>query len=258
MAKHTNTLTKLGLLLLAIAALSYQATGKANAQDLIADLSSHRVDITTGFTGADLLLFGSVDDDGDIVVTVSGPRESITVRRKERVAGIWMNTRSMQFNAAPNFYAVAASRPLEEIAALEVLQRQQIGADHLRLRATSRGEKLLPEDENTFRTALVRRKQAQGLYASEPGQVTLIAGKLFRTQVHFPANLATGTYTAVVYLIRGGRVVHAQTTPLLVEKVGVGAEVYTFAHERSAIYGLVAILIAVAAGWLAAAVFRKV
>lgn len=258
MARRMNKLAKLGVLLLAALILSYEATDTANAQDLIADLSSHRVDITTGFTGADLLLFGSVDDDGDIVVTVSGPREVITVRRKERVAGIWMNTRSMQFKSAPNFYAVAATRPLEEIAPPEVLERQQIGANHLRLRATSSGDKLQPNDEKTFRTALVRRKQIQGLYAREPGQVTIIAGKLFRTQVHFPANLATGTYTAVVYLIRGGRVVHAQTTPLLVEKVGVGAEVYTFAHERSAIYGLVAILIAVAAGWLAAAVFRKV
>lgn len=253
-----NRFTKTGILLLIAVVMSFGAPGRTNAQDLIADLSSHRVDITTGFTGADLLLFGSVDDEGDIVVTVSGPRESITVRRKERVAGIWMNTRSMQFNSAPNFYAVAATRPLDEIAPLEVLERQQIGASHLRLRAAAESGKLLPGDENTFRTALIRRKQAQGLYASEPGQITTIAGKLFRTQIHFPANLATGTYTAVVYLIRGGRVVHAQTTPLLVEKVGVGAEVYTFAHQRSAIYGLVAILIAVAAGWLAAAVFRKV
>ena len=241
-----------------IMALLFLASGKANAQDLIADLSSHRVDITTGFTGADLLLFGSVDDDGDIVITVSGPREAVTVRRKQRVAGIWMNTRSVDFTSAPNFYAVASNRPLEEIAAPEVLARQQIGANNLRLLAARDGKSITPEDEATFRKALIRRKQVQGLYASEPGIVTVIAGRLFRTQVHFPANLATGTYTAVVYLIRNGRVVHAQTTPLLVEKVGVGAEVYDFAHKSSATYGLAAILIAVAAGWLAAAVFRKV
>mgnify|MGYP000094274973 FL=1 len=241
-----------------IIALLFLAGEKVNAQDLIADLSSHRVDITTGFTGADLLLFGSVDDDGDIVITVSGPRESITVRRKQRVAGIWMNTRSVEFKSAPNFYTVASNRPLEKIAAPEVLARQQIGADNLRLLAARGEQSVPPEDEATFRKALIRRKQVQGLYASEPGRVTVIAGKLFRTQVHFPANLATGTYTAVVYLIRDGRVVHAQTTPLLVEKVGIGAEVYDFAHKSSATYGLAAILIAVAAGWLAAAVFRKV
>ena len=253
-----NRLPEIAILLIAAVTLIFEPAGKASARDLIADLSSYRVDITTGFTGAGLLLFGAVEEEGDIVVTVSGPRESITVRRKERVAGIWMNTRSMHFNSAPNFYAVAATRPLEEIAPPEVLARQQIGVNHLRLRADTTDKKFLPEEEDIFRAALVRQKQTQGLYAREPGQVTIIAGRLFRTRVHFPANLATGAYTAAVYLIRKGRVVHAQTTPLLVQKVGVGAEVYTFAHERSALYGLVAVFIAIAAGWLAAIVFRKV
>ena len=253
-----NRLPEIAILLIAAVTVIFEPAGKASARDLIADLSSHRVDITTGFTGADLLLFGAVEDEGDIVVTVSGPREPITVRRKNRVAGIWMNTRSIQFNNAPNFYAVATTRPLQEIAPPEVLARQQIGVRNLALRAETTGKKFLSEEEDVYRAALVRQKQAQGLYAREPGQVTTIARRLFRTQVHFPANLATGTYTAVVYLIREGRVIHAQTTPLLVQKVGVGAEVYTFAHERSAVYGLVAVLIAVAAGWLAAIVFRKV
>ncbi|WP_193182190.1 TIGR02186 family protein [Nisaea sediminum] len=243
---------------LAIIALALICSGSARAQDLIADLSSHRVDITTGFTGADLLLFGSVDDTGDIVVTVTGPKENITVRRKDRVAGIWMNTKSIQFTGAPNFYAVASSRPLEEIAPPEVLARQEIGANHLRLKVADGHDSRAREEVAEFRKALIRRKKAQGLYAQTPGDVTVIASKLFRTQVHFPATLATGIYTAVVYLIRDGRVVHAQTTPLVVEKVGIGAEVYTFAHTRSAIYGLAAIIIAVVAGWLAAAVFRKV
>lgn len=242
----------------AIAVLALISCGSARAQDLIADLSSHRVDITTGFTGADLLLFGSVDDTGDIVVTVTGPKETVTVRRKNRVAGIWMNTNSIEFAGAPNFYAVASSRPLDEIAPPEVLARQEIGADHLRLKAADGYESRAREEVAEFRKALIRRKRAQGLYAQTPGDVTVIASKLFRTQVHFPATLATGIYTAVVYLIRDGRVVHAQTTPLVVEKVGIGAEVYTFAHTRSATYGLAAIVIAIVAGWLAAAVFRKV
>jgi len=200
-----------------------------------------------------------------LLTTASGQKMGKTEKgavwlNKDRLSpyDYWQFWRSVLFDNAPNFYAFATSRPLDEIARPEVLARQQIGADHLRLRPAANSDKLLPQDEATFRSALVRRKQVQGLYASAPGQVTVIAGQLFRTQVHFPATLATGPYTAVVYLIRGGRIVHAQTTPLLVEKVGIGAEVYTFAHRQSAIYGLAAILIAVAAGWLAAAVFRKV
>jgi hypothetical protein len=52
-------------------------------------------------------------------------------------------------------------------------------------------------------------------------------------------------------------VVSAEITPLVISKVGVGAEVYHFAHDYSALYGLAAILIAVIAGWAAGLAFRK-
>lgn len=247
----------LGLLLLALAG-AFGLGGPARAQDLIADLSRHHVDITAGFTGTNLLLFGAVDDRGDIVVTVTGPAHPVTVRRKARVAGVWVNTKSVEFQNAPNFYAVASSRPLAEIAPPEVLARQRIGAENLVLRAADRHRRESAEEIAAFRASLIRRMQARGLYTTVAGDVTVISGKLFRTEVHFPANMATGAYTAVVYLVRDGRVVQAQTTPLLVEKVGVGAAIYDFAHRQSATYGLASILFAVAAGWLAAAIFRKV
>ena len=43
-------------------------TGAARAESLVADLSSHLVAITTGFTGTDLLLFGAMDAEGDVVM----------------------------------------------------------------------------------------------------------------------------------------------------------------------------------------------
>jgi hypothetical protein len=52
-------------------------------------------------------------------------------------------------------------------------------------------------------------------------------------------------------------VIGAQTTPMFVNKVGVGADIYEFAHDRAAIYGLLAVLVAVLAGWAAGAVFRR-
>ena len=230
----------------------------ARAQDLIADLSSHLVSITTDFTGAQLLLFGAVEGEGDIVVVVTGPMEEVTVRHKERVAGIWVNADSMTFTGVPNFYAVASSQPLDKIASPEVRRRQQIGAENLDLLPIARDRGAPPERIRAFREALIRAKQQQRLFTSKAGAVTVISKRLFRSQISFPSNLATGPYTAVVYLIRDGEAVHAQTTPLLVEKSGFGAEITRFAHRQSAVYGIVAILVAVAAGWIAAAVFRKV
>ncbi|MCR9071772.1 MAG: TIGR02186 family protein [Alphaproteobacteria bacterium] len=225
-------------------------------QDLVADLSDHLVAITTGFTGADVLLFGAVEGEGEIVVTVTGPRGDVTVRRKERVVGVWANVEAVTFANVPAFYAVAATKPLESVATPDIRQRQQIGIENVAM---------VPDDAAidaataaAFRAGLIRNKRAAGLYADDVLPVTVLSNRLFRTRIHLPANVAIGTYTVAVYYLRDGSAVHAQTTPLVVSKTGIGADIFLFAHTNSAAYGVLAIIIAVAAGWLAAWIGRKV
>ncbi|HVI53252.1 MAG TPA: TIGR02186 family protein [Candidatus Sulfotelmatobacter sp.] len=221
---------------------------------LVADLSNHLLAITTGFAGASVLLFGAVEDDGDVVVVVRGPAEPEVIRRKERFLGIWINKAQAVVNDAPVYYRVASTKPLDEIAAAAVLDRQQIGLDHLKL--TVRRKDKAVEDQD-YRAALLRLKAKAGLYGAETGQVAVMAGRLFRTEMDFPANVPTGTYQVEVYLFKSGEVVTAQTTPLIVGKIGIGAEVFDFANRQAALYGLMAVILAVAAGWLAAVAFRK-
>ena len=221
---------------------------------LIADLSKHLVAITTGFTGADVLLFGSIDGEGDIAVVVRGPSEEVVVRRKQRMAGIWVNGRNLTFRRVPAFYAVAATREITDFAPDSVLSRHQIGAEHLRFGQPRRAE---DTEIREFRDALLRNKRTAGLYPDATGRVSVLSDRLFRTLVTFPANVPTGTYSVEVFLIRDGAVVGAQTTPLVVSKVGTEAEIFDFAHDQAALYGIVAIVIALVAGWLAGAIFRK-
>ena len=84
-----------------------------------------------------------------------------------------------------------------------------------------------------------------------------LGDRLFRTHVHFPANIPTGQYTVSALLFRDGQVAAAQTTPLIVSKIGPAAEIFAFAHNSAAAYGLLAIAIAIFSGWLAAVVFRR-
>lgn len=227
--------------------------GRAWAQDLVADLSEHLVAITTGFAGADVLLFGAVDEPGDVVVVVRGPARPETVRRKQRAAGIWVNTGEAEMLGAPAFYRVAASRPLGDIVLPAVRQRHEIGIDVLQVSIV--GGDSAPAAE--FRAALIRLMQGKGLYGREVLPVTFLGQRLFHTRVHFPANVPVGTYSVEVYLLRDGEVVSAQTTPLIISKVGLGAEVYDFAQRRAVLYGIVAVLVAVVAGWLAATILKR-
>lgn len=239
---------------LAVAAMMVTATG-ARAQQLVADLSSHLIAITTGFTGTEVVLFGSTDGPADVAVVVTGPRTTATVRRKARVAGIWMNLDKAVFEQVPSYYVVATNRPLEQFVPVPVLERHQIGLPHLRLESRAQPTAGTLAD---YRAALIRTKQRAGLYGVTLGQVTFLGARLFRTNIYFPANVPTGLYNVEVFLIRDGDVLSAQTTPLVVSKVGFSAEVFEFARSQPFSYGLAAVLGALAAGWLAGSVFRRV
>ncbi|MEQ9639740.1 MAG: TIGR02186 family protein [Alphaproteobacteria bacterium] len=241
-------------LVLMLAAAALVLTRPASAQPLVADLSDHLIAVTAGFSGTDVLLFGATDGAGDVVVVVQGPEERLTVRRKDRVVGIWLNQDSMSYERVPSLYFVASNRPLAEIAPKTGLARHRIGVDHILLRPVERDTAAA---EAAFAAALIRNKQAQGLYSHAPGQVVFLGGQLFRADVSFPANVPTGSYSVTVYLFREGRLVGAQSTPLVVSKIGIGARIYDFAQQQSALYGIAAILMALAAGWLAGAVFRR-
>ncbi len=240
------------LLLSPPSAVSAQAKDEST---LVADLSESLIAITTGFSGTDVLLFGTTNGIGDVVVVVRGPVDLVTVRRKERVAGIWINTSSLIFDGVPGYYRLAASREVNTLLDDEIRNTFQIGVENI---ATAPLDTLTPEEEKQFFDALIRNKKREGLYGSESGVVSFLGKRLFRTRISLPANVPTGQYTVEVFLVVDGKVVNRTTTPLQVLKSGFEEQVYTFAHERSALYGLIAIAIALVAGWFAGFVFRKV
>ncbi len=224
------------------------------AQSIVADLSDHLVEVTTGFSGAELLLFGAVEAGGEVVVLVRGPSEVVTVRKKQRIAGVWINRETKDFVGVPSYYSVASTMDLDKLATEEVRLRNEIGVDKLLLRTADRKRS---DPGGVFRQALIRNKVRAGLYTAQPLKITFIGKRLFRTDVIFPANVPTGAYTIWVYLLKDGVVKSAQSTPLEVSKVGLGAQIYDFAHEYAAIHGVIAILIALFAGWAAGAIFRR-
>lgn len=238
----------------AIVAATLATALPAHAQPLLADLFKHRITIDPGFTGAEDLLYGTFNGEGDLIIVVRGPSERVVVRRKDRVAGVWINRDKMEFDGVPAYYTVAASRPLDEIVSPNYLELHQIGLDALRIKPlTSR-----PADEIApFREALIRNRVRNGLYADGTGTVELPGGRLFRTLLHFPANVAEGTYSAQIFLVRDGDEVGAETIPLFINKTGLLAEINYWARNRPALYGLGAIILALAAGWVAALAFRK-
>ena len=229
-------------------------TASAHAEALVADLTSHLIAITTGFTGASVVLFGTSDGPGDVAVVVRGPDREMTVRRKSRIAGLWVNSQEVTFASVPSFYFVAASRPLDEIVSPATAALYRLGITNLEMKAEGGAS---PEVVDAFATALVRTQQRAKLFPSSVGRVNFIGERLFRTTIEFPSNVPTGTYLVEVFLVRDKDVVSGQTTPLVVSKVGIDADVFGFAGRQPAVYGAIAVLTAMVAGWLASLPFRS-
>jgi uncharacterized protein (TIGR02186 family) len=231
--------------------------GRAEAKSIIADVDDHLVEITTDFSGQDILVFGAIDAPGDVVLVMRGPLGTVQVHHKARFAGVWINAETLAFANVPALYGVASSRNLFEILPPEMLDRYELGVGRIKFQ-TADGP--VPGD-GPFKGALVQQKKKHGLYADRVGRVTFIGSTLFRANLHLPSNVPTGTYLIDVYLVRDGHIVDAQNMPLIISKVGFGADIYKFAHANSIvsrlIYGVVAVFVALLTGWFAHLAFRK-
>ena len=146
---------------------------------------------------------------------------------------------------------------LEEFAPPNLLSRFQIGTENLRLEPADESVTVAPEQLAEYRKALVRLKTSEQLYDEGLGSVNTTSNRLFRTRILFPSNVPTGTYFVEVYLFRNGTVAAAEIVPFNISKIGFGADVFDFAHNFGAIYGILAIALAAAAGWAASAAFRR-
>ncbi len=226
------------------------------ARPVVADLAIRAIEIDHNFNGVDILLFGAREDIGDIIVVARGPEQNYSVRKKERVMGIWANTSEALFNRAYGYYAVASSKPLDALKNDALLSALGIGINHLPFYSPTRGKESA-ESLGEFRQAFIRQKQAKGLYAGELERISFWGETLFRTVLKFPKNIMKGKYTVEVYLFNDGQLTAMQSTPIKVSKTGFEAYVYDIAHRRPLLYGMVAVVIALAAGWLASFIFHN-
>ncbi|MEK6217105.1 MAG: TIGR02186 family protein [Boseongicola sp.] len=245
--------------MLRILALLLLVALPAKAEEVVAGLSQNRVQITTNFDGSEILIFGAVKremplPDGpplQVIITVEGPSSPVTIRRKAKRFGIWVNTASVEVDEAPSFYAVATSAPWKEtIKDIEDL-RYKVSIDRA-IRAVGL-ERL---DAGNFVEALIRIKRDADAYFNDFGGVEVAEQTLFRASVKLPANLTEGDYITRFFLTRDGKVVDVQESVIDVRKVGLEQFLFNLSRQQPLIYGLMSLAIAIFAGWLASAIFR--
>ena len=238
----------------------------AAAERLIVSISRHQVLVTSSFTGASIVLFGTVEPDTpasrmrsayDIAVTVTGPRQTVVTRRKERIFGIWVNADSRTFVNVPTYLHVLANRPFDQIANADTLRRLQIGLDFFQLPQQIGPDVADTVRDDPFRQNFIRLKTEHQLYGQRSNGVTFLTPTLFRAEIGLPAEAPFGSYEADVKLFAGGNMIQRVNSAFEVVKVGFEQFVASAAREHGLFYGVATVMMALLTGWFASVVFRR-
>ncbi len=242
--------------LVLIAALLAPAFAFAQPEDvsltnpMVADVSQHVVEIRSDFNGTQLLIFGARNVPGDIVIAVRGPTGFATLRRKDRIAGMWMHVDQRKYANLPLFYALASTKPLNKIAPPSVLRTLGLGE-----RRIIEASNDTPDEK--FDTALAQVMTQRHWWQMPFATITYFGESLFKARIDLPDTLPSGDYTAEIYLFARGRLIGFQTIPLKSYKVGFDAQIANAATHHGLVYGLLAVLMALIGGWLGHRLFHR-
>ncbi len=236
----------------------------ANPETIQIGLSTNRVTITADFSGADLTIFGALDNIDpmiqrqgryDVIVVLEGPARPVVVRRKSRFLGVWMNTMSRTFVNVPMSYSLATTRAPQDITTPDTYRQLALGSDNIFLRPM---DSAFEGDELTeFAAALRDRKRASGLFADRYGGVQFLSQNLFRASLSLAPNVPVGTHRARAFLFRSGVFIDETSTSLTIVKAGFEQRIARASQENGLLYGIFAVLLAVGTGWLGRVLFRK-
>ncbi|AZO41216.1 MULTISPECIES: TIGR02186 family protein [Mesorhizobium] len=227
-------------------------------------LSTDNVSITAGFSGADLTIFGSLENPDplvarqgryDVIVVLEGPPKPVVVRRKDRVLGVWVNLDSETFENVPMSYSVATTRPLQDITEPNSYKQLSLGASNLYMQPADAGDS--PATIEEFTAALRERKSATGLYSENVGGVQFLSQNLFRATVRLAPNVPVGTHKARAFLFKSGLFIKESSAQLEIRKSGFEQSIFRVAHNYSFLYGVFAISLAMLTGWLGRLIFRR-
>ncbi len=245
-----------------LALIALLLLGGARDPILVPEVSQHEIRLRQGFTGTELLLFGAILNpegtragrDYDIVVLLKGPTQSIVVREKQKVAGVWINANSTEFRSAPAYFAVASSRPIKDIVDEKTAAIYELGLNWLQLSPI--GE-INPAEQVRFAAGLVDLMTRGGLYQQNTGGVSISEQVLYQARISLPSNVPEGTYIAETFAISKGRVVASASSTVEVRKLGMERAIAHFANARPFLYGLLAVIISLLMGWAAGRLFSR-
>lgn len=225
----------------------------ANARPIISGISTNKINIDSNFTGEEILLFGAKGDVGDVVVVVRGPKKNYIINKKAEVLGVWLNRKRVEFNGVYSYYSFFATDE-SNLKNKILLKNLQIGQNNIALKTKKEQKEI---DKIHFSYQLINKMSERELYMKNYDEIQFLDESLFKVMIGFPKNISRGEYLVEIYLIDDGNLTAFQSIPIYVNQVGFSAAVNDMAYYNPFLYAMIAIFLAVIAGFAANFIFNK-
>jgi len=196
---------------------------------------------------------GELEQGADVIVVARGPHTEETFNKKVRVGPLWISSGKVHVSRAPSLFLVFSSRPVKEFLSRDAIDRYELDetAVRRRMQITVEGSPLpasvATENYHTL-------KVEEGIYQTHIGAIEFAGAegstRTYQVSFDWPKLAPPGDYEVSAYECRDGIIISESEAQLPVRLTGSAAEIRGLAMNRSALYGALAVLFALAAGFL--------
>tara|TARA_X000000368_G_C22891364_1_gene649801 strand:- start:154 stop:894 length:741 start_codon:yes stop_codon:yes gene_type:complete len=219
------------------------------------DISENNIKIETDFNGKEVIIFGILNEDQETIITIKGPEKNALIQKKERILGFWFNTKQITYNQIPSIFFIASSGNIIDILPTSTIIKEELSFNYLLENKLSQRNFISDVSLEAWKDNFVRIKKNKSLFKEY--KIDKIDNKLFQTRIFFPAKSMPGEYKVNVYQIKNNIILNNKEKIITLKKSGIGSQIYNFAHNHAAAYGLFVIIFAILSGLLAATLFRR-
>ena len=226
------------------------------AEEIYFDLSEDNIEIKTDFDGKEIIIFGLLQDDHDTLLTIKGPPSKMKIQKKERYLGVWINNKQITYSKIPTLFFLSTSSKIDDILPNSIQINDDLNFDKILNNKTFDQNFIFENDQETWNENFVRIKKKQLFY--KEFEMKTFKDKLFQTSVFFPPNTIPGDYYVDIYYVKHKTIMSKDRKKIIVKKTGIGSDIYNFAQNRAATYGVFVIIFSILSGLIAATLFRRV
>ena len=215
------------------------------------------IDINVFFKGAQVFVSAEIPECDGVIIELEGKIQDIKLNKKGKEAFLWLNVAQITVKYAPSVYIIAASDKLDVICSPEELEKELIGYGALKNKIIFRSDKPLTGHEFD---EFIKLKEHSGSYNID-GRVKITPSTNNRrkvsTTLNIPSFIHAGNYELFLYCFKNGNLISKASSDFKIEEVGLTLLTKKLAFGNPAIYGISAIIIALAAGFIIGLIFSR-